>query len=197
MFGIDDALIGSLAGPLIGGLLGSGGNESRQSQQQQLDPRMQSLLYGNYTDGGILGDVNNLYKKQSANGGLNALQTAGLEGQRQYLTNPNYNQGNNAMMNMGMSLLGGGVAGNPFTNGSMRGNALSQPTQAPGPRYQQFNYDNNQAIQGAMSPMTFTPQAQAPAQAPAAAPQETPDQAAQRMWEEMRKSGRLAELLMP
>lgn len=195
MFGIDDALIGSLAGPLIGGLLGSGGSESRQSQQQQLDPRMQSLLYGDYTGGGILGDVNKLYKKQSANGGLNPLQTAGIEGQRQYLTNPNYNQGNNAMMNMGMSLLGGGVAGNPFTNGAMQGNRLAQPTQAPGPKYQQFNYDNNPAIQGAMSPMTFnTP---APAESPAAAPQETPDQAAARMWEEMRKSGRLAELLMP
>lgn len=96
---------------VVGGAMTKGSSSS--SSQNQIDPSLQPYLYG---PGGLIGNVNNLYQQQNAQGGLNPLQTAGLEMQRQTLMNPAYTQGFDQMRSLGSSLLGGGVAGNPFGN---------------------------------------------------------------------------------
>jgi hypothetical protein len=111
-------LIGMGAGALAGG--SSGSNSATTTQQNQLDPRMADFLYGG---GGLLNGVRNLYQQQIGQGGLNPMQTAGLELQRRTLMNPAYTQGFDQMRNVGAGLMGGGVAGNPF------GNTMGQPQQ--------------------------------------------------------------------
>jgi hypothetical protein len=113
----------AVAGAVVGAVgsmanSGSGGiNSSSLTAQQMIDPRMADYLYGNGL-GGLLGGVNNLYNLQNSQGGLNPMQTAGLEMQRQTLMSPGYTQGYDAMRSMGMGLMGQGAAGNPFSGGS-------------------------------------------------------------------------------
>jgi hypothetical protein len=122
-FAVGAAAIGAI------GAMSSGGNNSTSSSQATLDPRIANYLYGGSGGGGLLNSVNNTFAQQAATGGLNPLQTAGLEMQRQTLTAPNYTQGYDQMRSLGSSLLGGGVAGNPFTGG---GPAMAQqPQQMP------------------------------------------------------------------
>lgn len=113
-----ESLIGAVAAPLIGGLLGGSSGGASTTQQQKMDPRMDKYVYGGDGNSGLLSDANSIYKKQLAQGGLNPMQTAGLEMQRQQLMSPQYGQGYDAMRSLGMSLMGGGVAGNPFTGGT-------------------------------------------------------------------------------
>ncbi|WP_288076717.1 hypothetical protein [Pseudomonas sp.] len=105
---------------VAGGLLGSskGATSSGASQQYRMDSRLDPLVYGTAQSAGLLGEANALYKMQLASGGMNDAQRQGLELQRQYLTSPRYTQGYDSMMNMGQSLLGSRIAGNPFANGS-------------------------------------------------------------------------------
>jgi hypothetical protein len=127
---------GMIASSLLGGLLGgsSDANSATTTQQAQLDPRMADYLYGG---GGLLGGVRNLYQQQIGQGGLNPMQTAGLELQRRTLMNPAYTQGFDQMRNVGAGLMGGGVAGNPF------GNTMGQPQmqQMPGGRWPSVDPD--------------------------------------------------------
>lgn len=163
-----DAILGAVAPSLIGGLMGGKGSGSTATQKQELDPRVQGLLFGGYDGSGLLGDANNLYKSQNANGGLNQYQRAGLEGQRQFLTSDGYSQGYNAMRDLGMGLLGGGVASNPFTSGPRSGTLGAGPSGgmgAPAVRpqtasYKPFSYQNNSGLAGAFSP--FSSESQAP-----------------------------------
>jgi hypothetical protein len=177
-------LLGSVAGPLVGGLLGSQSSGQTQTQQQTLDPRIQSLLYG---DGGLLTDVNNLRKQQLAQGGLNPNQTAGLEMQRQSLLSPQYTQGLDQMRNVGSQLLGAGVAGNPFANGgngsfggmpnmgnmpNMNGRPMGMHAPTPMaaqtqqmPPMQPFQYQQNPALAGASNPLSAAPAYMPPAPA--------------------------------
>ncbi|MEN9384618.1 MAG: hypothetical protein RL323_1761 [Pseudomonadota bacterium] len=121
---------------LLGGLLGSGSNDNTQAATKSMDPRMDRYVYGPDSQSGLLGGAWNLMQQQAGQGGLNDLQRQGLEMQRQYLMSPQYSQDYETMRNMGAGLMGGGMAGNPFTNGSM-GNLFSQPAQqtqqAPAP----------------------------------------------------------------
>lgn len=107
---------GAVAGPLIGGLLGSddGGGSQTQTTQQKLDPRMEKYIYGKDGTSGLLGSAFDLTQQQLKTDGLNDLQRQGLDMQRQYLMSPQYQQGFSGMMGLGQSLMGGGVAGNPF-----------------------------------------------------------------------------------
>ena len=125
---------GMLAATVVGGLLGgnknlSGGSNS-QTQTNQMDPKVAEYVYG------LLGNANDLYKKQAANGGLNDLQRAGLQQQVNVLSDPNYTSGYNAMKQMGLGLMGGGMAGNPWTKQggqspvSQAGWGTSAPTQS-------------------------------------------------------------------
>lgn len=106
-----------IIGSVVGGLLGGGGSE--QSATKTIDPRLGRFVYGEDGKSGLLGDVQNLYRQQAATGGLNDLQRSGMEMQRQVYASPQYTQGYDAMRSMGLGLLGGGVAQNPFTSGGM------------------------------------------------------------------------------
>lgn len=113
------ALVGSVAAPLVGGLLGSQGSSS--SSTSKIDDRLAPYVYGKDGKGGLLGDVMGQYQQQFAQGGLNPMMRAGLESQRQVLMSPQYTQGYDAMRSMGLGLMGGGVAQNPFTSGGGMG----------------------------------------------------------------------------
>ena len=154
-------IVGAVAGPLIGGLLG--GNESSQTQstQQTLDPRMESAVYG---PGGVVPQAQAWYKANE--GGLNSQMLTGLDNSWAQLGNSA--QGFNQMQNLGMGLMGGGVSSNPFAagyqgggnfQGSVNGQGGSiatkpmsyQPTQMnqPGPFAQQFAVDQVARIKAA------------------------------------------------
>ena len=130
-------LIGSIGAPLIGGLMG--GSEGAKGQtttaQQTLDPRIAKYLYGENGSGGLMGNTSDLYQKQLGQGGLNPMQNAGLEMQRQAYTDPRYGQSYNNMRDVGIGLMGGGAAGNPFTQGGRMGQqqnlGFAAPQQAP------------------------------------------------------------------
>ncbi len=149
--------IGAAAVSTVGGaMLGGKGSSQSSTQQAELDPRMQGLLYGDSGKNGLLNEVYGQYQKQSQNGGLNPLMTSGLEMQRQTLTDPSYTQGYASMRNLGLGLMGGGVAGNPFTGSG------GIPRTAPGAAapQPQFNYTPNAALAGAASPFGAAPASQ-------------------------------------
>ena len=111
-------MFGEILGSVVGGLFGGSGSESKSNE---IDPRLAPFIYGKDGKGGLLGDVQNLYRQQMAQGGLNDLQRSGMESQRQVYASPQYTQGYDAMRSMSMGLMGGGVARNPFNSGSMGG----------------------------------------------------------------------------
>jgi hypothetical protein len=108
---------GMLASSVVGGLLGGSDSGSSSSQTKELDPRIAKYVFGADGTSGLLGDASGLYGQQMATGGLNDLQRQGLGMQTQYLTSPQYQQGYQQMYDTGISLMGGGVAGNPYTSG--------------------------------------------------------------------------------
>ena len=112
---------GALLGA-AGGLLGSGHglNSASESVQNRIDPRMARYIYGQDGNSGLLGNVNNLYSSQLAQGGLNDQQRQGMASQLDVLNDPSYQSGYTQMRNTGNSLLGQPVAGNPFNNGQMQ-----------------------------------------------------------------------------
>jgi hypothetical protein len=174
MFGMSaGTLIGAVAPAVVGGLLGGKESSTSAQQKQELDPRMQSLLYGNYTGGGLLGDVNKLSKQQLGQGGLNPMQNAGLEMQRQTLMDPRYSQGYEQMRNSGASLLGSPVAGNPFAQGYTGGPNFNVP-QRPQQQSQQ-QYQMNPSLLAAQTPIGQS-QAASPV-TPPTTPQPAMDQA--------------------
>lgn len=127
--------VGAAAIGAIGSIAG-GGNSSSQTSQSTLDPRVGNLLYGGAGGGGLLNSVNNTATQQMAQGGLNNIQTAGLNSQLGVLTDPNYTTGFNQMRGLGSSMLGQPVAGNPFTGGNAAQSPFQSnypaPYQAPG-----------------------------------------------------------------
>lgn len=109
------ALVGSVAAPVIGGLLGGAGNGSSSTQSNELNPKLAKYVYGSDGNSGLLANAFDLYQKQMQQGGLNDMQRQGLNMQSQFLNSPQYTQGYNQMMQLGSKLMGGGVAANPFT----------------------------------------------------------------------------------
>ncbi len=108
---------------LAGGLLGSQSTDSSSSSTRSMDPRMDRYVYGQDGQSGLLSDAFGLYSKQASQGGLNDLQRQGMGMQQQYLMSPQYQQGYANMASLGNALMGGGVAGNPFTIGGSMGGA--------------------------------------------------------------------------
>lgn len=109
------------AAPIIGGLLGaeSSSQGTSTTSEKKMDPRMDRYIYGPDGQSGLLGSGFSLMQQQMQNGGLNDLQKQGLDMKRQFLTSPQYEAGMNQMMGNGASLMGAGVAGNPFVTGNM------------------------------------------------------------------------------
>jgi hypothetical protein len=108
---------GMLASSLLGGLLGGSSGSGSQTSTRTLDPRLANYVFGADGNSGLLSDVNGLYRQQMSQGGLNDIQRQGLGMQLQYLNSPQYQQGYQQMHNLGTSLMGGGVAGNPYNTG--------------------------------------------------------------------------------
>lgn len=147
-------LLGSIAAPVIGGLLGGASRGGSTSSQMQIDPEVKKNMYS------LLGDVQNTYKSQLAQpNAMNPLMNTGIAQQQAVYTDPAYTQGYGQMRNLGLSLLGGGVAGNPFTQGGGQSGASS----GGGNPYVQ-NYLTPQVMANMTPPPAAAP---APAQAPA------------------------------
>jgi len=98
----------SLIGPIVGGLLGSGGSDSEQTTQNSIDPRMAQYIYG---ANGVLPMADKWYSQNSS--GMTPQMTTGMNNQWSQLNKaaPGYSQ----MQNLGLSLMGAPIAGNPFT----------------------------------------------------------------------------------
>lgn len=146
---------------VVGGLLGSDGSSQSQSTQQTLDPRMEGAVYG---AGGVVPQAQAWYKANES--GLNSQMLTGLDNSWAQLGNSK--QGFDQMQNLGMGLLGGGAAANPFASGYQGGGNFQgstngqggsiaskpmsyQPTQMnqPGPFSQQFAVDQVARIKAA------------------------------------------------
>lgn len=149
--------------PIVGGLLGGSGSESSQTSNK-IDDRLAPYIYGKDGKGGLLSDVQRLYQQQMGQGGLNELQRAGMESQRQVYASPQYTQGYDAMRSMGMGLLGGGVAQNPFTSGSGMPQGGQQP-QVVRPNtnmnYQPYTPQQTPALAAMQTPIQSVQQYQA------------------------------------
>lgn len=108
-----------IGGTLLGGIAGakSAGAEQTASREFKMDPRMDRYVYGDgYGDpNSLLGAALAQYKANPS--GINPLMQQGLDIARGALTNPAYSQSFTNMRDLGNSLMAGGVAGNPFTQG--------------------------------------------------------------------------------
>jgi hypothetical protein len=104
------SLLTSLAGPVIGGLLGGSGSKSSQTQTNTIDPRLAEAIYGS---NGSVPAAQDWFSKNKS--GMNSQMQQGLTNQAsQYAASkPGFDQ----MQNLGLGLMGGGVAGNPFSQG--------------------------------------------------------------------------------
>ena len=156
------------ASSVAGGLLGSEGSSSSQTSNK-IDDRLAPYVYGKDGKGGLLADVMGQYQQQFAQGGLNPMMRAGLESQRQVLASPQYTQGYDAMRSMGLGLMGGGVAQNPFTSGGMGGGAAPSVVRpATNTQYQPFQPQQTESLQAMSTPIQSVAQYQAANPAPAA-----------------------------
>lgn len=115
-------MLPALAGPIIGGLLGNNGNSQSQTTQNTVDPRFAEYMYGG---NGVLPAAKDWYAKNKT--GMNEQMATGMNNQWNQLGGAS--QGFNQMQNLGMGLMGGGVAGNPFHGGTAapQGAQGSQP----------------------------------------------------------------------
>ena len=104
------AAIAAIAGPVVGGLLGSQGSQTSETAQKSIDPRYAPYIYGG---NGVLPNAQDWYMQNKS--GLNPQMVSGLNTQWGQLANsvPGYQR----MQNLGLSMMGGGVAGNPFSMG--------------------------------------------------------------------------------
>lgn len=115
------AAIGAVGGAMSKPSGGGGSQQERpqtatsttsggSSSQSYIDPRMENILFGT---GGIIPSATDWYNQNSS--GTNEQMITGMNNQWNQLGASR--QGFNQMQNLGMGLMGGGVAGNPFTGG--------------------------------------------------------------------------------
>lgn len=119
---------------LLGGLMGG---DDEQTQTRQMDPRLDKYVYGDTNNNGLLNDAFRVYGQQMQTGGLNDMQRQGLDMQYQFLTSPQYMGTAANMSNLGNSLMGGGVAGNPFLSGGMQAPRFGMSQASPQQTMQQ------------------------------------------------------------
>lgn len=176
-------MFGEIFGSVVGGLLGGGGSESSQTSNK-IDDRLAPYVYGKDGKGGLLADVMGQYQQQFAQGGLNPMMRAGIESQRQVLASPQYTQGYDAMRSMGLGLMGGGVAQNPFTSGGMGGGLQQQPATNPSVvrpntnmQYQPFQPQQTESLQAMNTPIQSVAQYQASNPKPETPPEDAINQA--------------------
>ena len=140
------SLLTSLAGPVIGGLLGGSGSKSQETTKtNQIDPRLADAIYG---ANGSVPAAQDWYKQNKS--GLNSQSMQGLNNQASQLaaSKAGYDQ----MQNLGLGLLSSGVAGNPFSQGYTGGTnfapkaatntaGTNQPTGTSPLAYQSAQFD--------------------------------------------------------
>jgi len=108
---------------------------TQSTQKQELDPRMQEMIYGS---GGLFSRAKDVSNRPA----INDRMRQGLDTQYNFLTSPGYSNDYQGLRSAGNSLMSRGVAGNPFSRGQNlglgggQGNALSflaqlQQQQAP------------------------------------------------------------------
>ena len=110
--------VGAYASKRSGGSSGGGGGSQDQiatsttsgssHSQSYIDPRMENILYGT---GGIIPQATDWWNNNSS--GTNEQMITGMNNTWNQLGASG--QGYNQMQNLGMQLMGGGAAGNPFT----------------------------------------------------------------------------------
>ena len=157
-------LLASLAGPLIGGLFGGQKSQGQSTtQKSEIDPRLADAIYGKS------GSVPLAQKWLAANqSGLSPQMQQGLDNQAsQYASSKG---GFDHMQNLGLGMMRGGVAGNPFSQGYSGGTNFggTGPSNTAG-----GNQPMQQMPQGmpqAYTPAVFDQQPQ-PQQQPMAQPQ--------------------------
>lgn len=156
--------LGAAAIGAVGGIMkddGSGGssgggatNETARSEtsgsshsQSYIDPRMENILYGT---GGIIPQATDWWNQNSS--GTNEQMITGMNNTWNQLGASG--QGYNQMQNLGMGLMGGGAAGNPFTGTG--GVAAQQVQYTPAT----FNAGTqNPFVQKEQKPLSVLPQA--------------------------------------
>lgn len=162
-------LLASLAGPLIGGLFGSQKSQGQSTtQKNEIDPRLADAIYGK---GGSIPAAQDWFSKNRT--GLNPQMQQGLTNQASQLASSK--GGFDHMQNLGLGMMRGGVAGNPFSQGYSGGtnfNGTGQSNTAGG------NQPMQQMPQGmpqAYTPAVFDQQPMATAPAAPAAPTASTD----------------------
>ncbi len=171
------SLLTSLAGPVIGGLLGGSGSKSQETTKvNQIDPRLEPYIYG---ANGSLPAAQQWFSQNKS--GMNSQMQQGLTNQAsQYAASkPGFDQ----MQNLGLGLMGGGVAGNPFSQGYSGGTNF-----APMGRSNMAGQNQPSSALGATqayTPATFlgTADVKMPEAAPVAA--EKPKDILSRYWEQL------------
>lgn len=162
-FGLSAGTIASIAGAGIGLLSNRGTTPATQTQTNQIDPRIANYLYGSDGKTGLLDDARALYEKNKT--GLNPQILAGMNQRMNVYQSPAAQQGYNEMGSLGRSLMGQGVASNPFTNG--QGVNFQQPQtqmqQFPMPGQQPAQQGNFRGQQQPQGLLANQPTAQAPA----------------------------------
>jgi hypothetical protein len=145
--------------PLATGLLGANASKkgTETTQQEKMDPRMDRYVYGPDGNSGLLNSAFGLMQDQMKTGGLNDMQRQGMDMQRQFLMSPQYQQGYGNMMGLGQGLMGGGIAGNPFTGGQRTTMGQANPFQ-----YQNLSNAQLPDYSGAKPQMVQPAAAQAP-----------------------------------
>jgi hypothetical protein len=138
----------AIAGPVIGGLLGS---QEETKQGPQLDPRLAKYIYGDAGNSGLVNDAAKIYKQQMQQGGLNDLQRSGLEWTRQNVTNPNLNSSMDGFQDMVMQILNKGL---PTSGVKVSSPLKFQPNTRPSATTAQ----PGSAISAAFQPITATQQ---------------------------------------
>ena len=168
-------MFGQILGSVVGGLLGGGGSDQEKTSNK-IDDRLAPYVYGKDGNGGLLADVMGQYQQQFAQGGLNPMMRAGIESQRQVLASPQYTQGYDAMRSMGLGLMGGGVAQNPFTSGGMGGGTQSAAPSVVRPttntQYQPFQPQQTESLQAMSTPIQSVAQYQASSPKPETPPED-------------------------
>lgn len=170
------SLLTSLAGPVIGGLLGGSGSKSSQTQTNTIDPRLAEAIYGS---NGSVPAAQQWFSQNKT--GMNPQMQQGLTNQAaQYAASkPGFDQ----MQNLGLGLMGGGVAGNPFSQGYSGGTNFNP--QGRGNMAGQNQPSSALGATQAYTPATFlgTADVKMPEAAPVAA--EKPKDILSRYWEQL------------
>lgn len=122
--------LSGLLGPaasLIGGLAGSKGVNSSQTQTSQMDPQLQPYIYGS---GGLLPQAQGLLNAQmpQAQAAGQQLMTAGTGLLNQPIAGNGVGKVGTNVAGNGYGTVGGNVAGNGFTSGAVKLNAPNTPS---------------------------------------------------------------------